>query len=95
MTATEIFQLYISSEEAEFDVPVSNQIDFDTVTLADGAEQVVSFTVTPEQMDVFDPEGKRQRIKGNYTLHVGGVSPGERGAELTGTALKTAQFSVH
>ena len=56
---------------------------------------MVSFTVTPEQMDVFDPEGKRQRIKGNYTLHVGGVSPGERGAELTGTALKTAQFSVH
>ena len=62
MTATEIVQLYISSEDAEFDVPVSSLIDFETVTLAAGTEQVVSFTVSREQMAVFDPEGKRQRI---------------------------------
>ncbi len=91
----EIVQLYITSEDADFDVPRSSLIGFKPVEIAAGAEQSVTFTVKPEQMDVFDPDGKRQRIKGRYTLHAGGVSPGERGEELTGSALQTVEFKVN
>jgi beta-glucosidase len=91
---TEIVQLYITSEDANFDVPRSSLIGFKPVEIAAGSEQTVSFTVKPEQMDVFDAEGQRRRIKGRYTLHAGGVSPGERGMELTGSALQTVEFTV-
>jgi beta-glucosidase len=90
----EIVQLYITSEDAGFDVPQSTLIGFKPVEVAAGGEESVTFTVKPEQMDVFDAEGQRQRIKGRYTLHAGGVSPGERGAELTGAALQSIQFTV-
>lgn len=92
--ATEIVQLYITSDSADFDVPISSLIGFRPVEIAAGEKRSVSFTVTPEQMDVFDEEGERRRVPGSYTLHVGGVSPGPRGAELTGAALKTVKFNL-
>ena len=94
MDTTEIVQLYITSNSAEFDVPISSLIGFQPVEIAAGEKRSVMFTVSPEQMDVFDSDGNRQRVKGTYTLHVGGVSPGPRGEELTGTALRTARFNV-
>ena len=94
VAANEIVQLYITSEDAPFDVPSSALIGFRSVALDPGETREVRFTVKPEQMDVFDPDGKRQRIAGRYTLHVGGVSPGERGAELTGQAPRTARFTL-
>jgi beta-glucosidase len=94
MDSTEIVQLYITSNSAEFDVPISTLIGFQPVDIAAGEKRSVAFTVAPEQMDVFDNSGERQRVKGTYTLHVGGVSPGARGQELTGTALKTVQFNM-
>ncbi|MEE4217745.1 MAG: fibronectin type III-like domain-contianing protein [Xanthomonadales bacterium] len=90
----EIVQLYITSEDAEFDVPQSSLVGFKSVEIAAGAERTVTFTVKPEQMDVFDANGERQRVKGRYTLHAGGVSPGERGAELAGNEPQTTQFIV-
>ena len=94
MDTTEIVQLYITSNSADFDVPISSLIGFQPIEIAAGEKRSVMFTVSPEQMDVFDSDGNRQRVKGTYTLHVGGVSPGPRGEELTGTALRTARFNV-
>ncbi len=92
--AEEVVQLYHSASDAEIDVPISTLIDFRRVHLSAGESKVLKFEVTPEQMQVFDAEGKRQFTDGTHTLHVGGVSPGRRGAELTGSAPETVSFEL-
>ena len=92
--AEEVVQLYHSASDAEIDVPISTLIDFRRVQLSAGESKVLKFEVTPEQMQVFDAEGQRQFTDGTHTLHVGGVSPGARGAELTGSAPETVSIEL-
>lgn len=60
--AEEVVQLYLSANDAEFDVPGSTLIDFQRLSLAAGEAKVVEFTIAPEQMQVFDGEGLRATL---------------------------------
>jgi len=88
----EIVQLYHSVEEAAFDVPLSTLIGFKSVTIPASGQKAVRFSISAEQMKAFNPEGKAVFVPGNHTLYVGGVSPGQRGEDLTGIPLKSARF---
>ena len=92
--ADEVVQLYLSANEAAFDVPQASLVGFQRVHLEPGASKSVGFTIAPEQMRVFDPDGVSQIAAGSHTVHVGGVSPGSRGEALSGTSLSTSQFEV-
>lgn len=94
VAADEVVQLYLSVEDAAFEVPISTLVGFRRVNLPSGGSQVVSFTVTPEQMQVFDEAGVRRFAPGTHTFHAGGVSPGTRGEELTGAAQQKARFEL-
>lgn len=45
-------------------------------------------------LQAIDEAGKKRLVQGKHTLHIGGVSPGQRGKELTGAALKTASCEM-
>jgi len=92
--ADEVVQLYLTAEDAPFEVPISTLVGFQRVSLAAGESGRVEFTVEPAQMKVFDEAGNSQFATGTHTLHIGGVSPGERGLELTGEAPRTARFEL-
>jgi beta-glucosidase len=92
--ADEIVQLYLSINDDRLDAPISTLIGFQRVSLSPGESRVARFTVRPEQIQVFDEAGEKRFVPGKYTLHIGGVSPGRRGEELTGLALQTARFVV-
>lgn len=94
MDGDEIVQLYISVDDAGFEVPNSTLIGFKPVAIAAGEETVVSFTVSPEQMMAFDSDGNRVFVTGVHTLYIGGSSPGPRSEELTGKAIQAAGFTL-
>jgi beta-glucosidase len=95
MDGTEIVQLYISADNAPFEVPIASLVGVHPVKIPAGGEVNVAFTVRPGQMQVFNDEGEASFAPGTYTVRAGGVSPGERGAELTGSKLRSADFELH
>ena len=92
--ADEIVQLYLSINDKRMDLPISTLIGFQRLGLSPGESRVARFTVSPEQMQAIDEAGEKRFVKGKHTLHIGGVSPGQRGEALTGVALKTASFEI-
>jgi beta-glucosidase len=94
VAATEIVQLYHTANEAPFEVPNSTLIGFRPVILAAGEQKTVRFEIAATQLRSFGPDGVAALVQGRHTIHAGGVSPGTRGAELTGRSLQTASFEV-
>lgn len=86
----EVVQLYLSAEDADFEVPLATLVGFRRIPLAAGESERVRFTIKPDQMHVFNALGEREFAEGVYTLRVGGVSPGSRGEELTNAKLLSA-----
>ena len=90
----EVVQLYLTAEDADFEVPLASLVGFRRISLAAGETGRVRFTIEPEQMHVFNAAGKRKFAKGAYTMRVGGVSPGECGERLTGAKLISATVQL-
>lgn len=90
----EVVQLYLTAEDAEFEVPFSSLVGARRISLPAGESQVVSFKIEPRQMQVFAPDGIPQFVSGTYVVRVGGVSPGKRGEDLTGSRLEKAVFEL-
>lgn len=91
----EIVQLYITSEDVPFEVPISTLVGFEPLSIPAGGKSIVRFTIQPGQMKVFTDDGEALFAKGTYTIWAGGVSPGKRGEELTGSKLQASQFELH
>ena len=95
IAADEVVQVYLSVQDADFDVPNSTLAGFRRVQLAAGESQFVTFAITPEQRRVFDREGVSRLVAGRHTVRIGGVSPGKRAEELIGQPLLIATFRQH
>ena len=95
MDGHEVVQLYFSSDSEGEGAPISSLVGFRSVFIEAGREATVEFTIEPEQMMLFDESGQRQFVEGTYTVHAGGVSPGNRGEALTGSKLRTARVKLH
>lgn len=94
MQADEVVQLYLSINDKRMDLPISTLIGFQRLTLSPGESGVAKFTISPEQMQAIDEDGKKRFVQGKHSLHIGGVSPGQRGEALTGAALQKANFKI-
>lgn len=90
VAGNEVAQLYVTVQDAPFETPRASLIGFQTVSLQPGENRVISFRVQPEQLHVFKEDGSAVNAGGRHLFHVGGVSPGSRGEQLTGTKLLTA-----
>ncbi|MFC1720515.1 fibronectin type III-like domain-contianing protein, partial [Pseudomonadota bacterium] len=94
IAADEVVQVYHSVNAEVMNQPISSLVGFQRVSLAPGETRVVRFAIAPEQLQAVNAAGKKVSVRGEHTLHIGGVSPGARGEELTGQALKAARFEV-
>jgi beta-glucosidase len=94
VAGTEIVQIYHSTDAAPFDVPNSSLVGFRPVALGAGEEKTVRFAIAATQLRSFGPDGEAVLVKGRHSIRAGGVSPGERGEELTGQSLQAVRFEI-
>lgn len=87
----EVVQLYVSDREASVPVPIRQLQGFTRIHLAPGERHTVTFTLTPRQLSVVAPDGRRLVEPGEFQLFAGGRQPAEN--EPTANIL-TRRFSV-
>jgi beta-glucosidase len=92
--AEEVVQLYVRDEQASVVVPRWSLVAFRRVRLAPGQRAEVTFSVTPEMLELVDDLGRRRLEPGVFQLSAGGSSPGERGRELGAAAHAETTFIV-
>ncbi|MFN2284591.1 MAG: glycoside hydrolase family 3 C-terminal domain-containing protein, partial [Anaerolineae bacterium] len=76
LAGDEVVQLYVRDVEATVPVPIRQLQGFMRVYLEPGAQQTVSFTLTPRQMSVIADDGQRVIEPGFFEVAVGGGQPG-------------------
>jgi len=72
----EVVQLYVRDVEASVPVPIRQLQGFARVHLKPGAQQTVTFTITPRQMSLIADDGQRVVEPGVFEVSVGGGQPG-------------------
>ncbi len=92
--ADEVAQIYLSDLEASTVVPLNSLIGFRRVHLKSGEQTVITFTITPEMMEMVNDAGDRVLEPGEFRVTVGGCSPSERGQTLGASAPVSMAFSV-
>jgi beta-glucosidase len=94
MDAEEVVQVYLTDVEASHPVPHANLVAFRRVALPAGGQQELAFTITPDQMMLFDEDGQQLLEPGAFRISVGGCSPSARGEALGAPAPQVAEFIV-
>ncbi|MFP4090377.1 MAG: glycoside hydrolase family 3 C-terminal domain-containing protein [Cyclobacteriaceae bacterium] len=92
--AEEVVQLYISDVEASLDVPLYSLKAFKRVNLAPGESEEVSFTITPEMMQIVNEEGESIIEKGDFKIYLGSGTPNPRSQALGASKPVEAVFTV-
>jgi beta-glucosidase len=90
----EVVQLYVKAMQPSVDAPLSSLKDFKRVALQPGESAEVTFTVTPEMMQIVNNDGKEVLEKGAIKLFIGGVSPSSAVTALGIAAPVEAVFTV-
>jgi beta-glucosidase len=81
-------QLYVKAPGAGVTTPLNSLIGFRRVPLSPGERKEVTFDVSMDQLQMVMEDGKKQLLKGSYTLTVSGAAPSDRT-----TALNVPQSS--
>ncbi len=84
----EVPQLYVKAPGAGVTTPLNSLIGFRRVPLSPGERKEVTFDVSMDQLQMVMEDGKKQLLKGSYTLTVSGAAPSART-----TALNVPQSS--
>ena len=90
----EVVEAYLSDLEASVPVPLRSLVAFRRVKLAAGETKKLEFTLSPEQMMLFDEEGKQKMEPGQFRLTVGSCSPGARSLALGAPSPVSCTFMV-
>jgi beta-glucosidase len=93
VAADEVVQMYITGPRDLEDQPRWSLRDFQRVPLDPGASTQVRFALDREDLVLYDADGNPIVAPGDYTVHVGNASPGERSAEL-GATIVSGTFRV-
>lgn len=80
--AEEVVQLYVTDVEASVKVPLYSLKGIKRIALKPGESSVVTFTVTPEMLNIVNEDGKYILEPGTFKISVGGGLPGKRSLEL-------------
>jgi beta-glucosidase len=94
MEAEEVAQIYLSDLEASTIVPLHSLIGFQRIRLKSGERTDITFTITPEMMEMVNDAGERILEPGEFRVIVGGCSPSERGLRLGAAAPVSLPFTV-
>ena len=93
--ADEVVQLYLSDQEASVPVPRWALKAFQRVRVAPSRSKPVRFAITPRMMELIGQDGQARLEPGEFTVTVGGCSPGGRGEELGAPTPAVGRFCVH
>ncbi|HVU65435.1 MAG TPA: glycoside hydrolase family 3 C-terminal domain-containing protein [Phycisphaerales bacterium] len=88
----EVVQLYITPPAGTKDAPQASLKAVRRVHVPAGETELASFKVTREMFEVVNGKGERVVLKGEYTVQVGGCSPGSRGLELDATPILSVKI---
>jgi beta-glucosidase len=94
MESDEIVQMYLKDVEASVRVPNWQLAGFRRVHLKPGESVEVAFTLKARQMALIDDNGNCVLEPGLFRVAVGGSQPDARSAELLGTEVPVAEFTV-
>jgi len=75
----EVVQVYLRDEAASLPVPRHDLVGFKRIRLAPGAEERLTFTLSPKQFALVNEEGKWLIEPGIFSVFVGGGQPGTDG----------------
>ncbi|WP_111708486.1 glycoside hydrolase family 3 C-terminal domain-containing protein [Lutibacter citreus] len=78
----EVVQLYICPEDISGGIPMKSLKAFKRISLAKGTAKMISFSIKPEDLKVYNEEGEKVWRKGKYNVVVGNSSPGELSIKL-------------
>ena len=81
----EVVQLYVHDDEASVTRPVIELKRFQRVTLAPGARRTVKFTLTPDDLALWNPDMVKVVEPGTFTIYAGPNSVDLKAAKLTAT----------
>ena len=81
----EVVQLYVRDVEASVPVPIRQLQGFTRVHLEPGAQQTVTFTLTPQQMSLFTDDDQWAVEPGLFEVSVGGGQPGTSAPVVLGS----------
>jgi len=75
MAGEEVVQLYVSSDDQKAKLPIRSLKGFQRITLQPGQSKMVSFTLTPDDLSVYDENGKPHPLPGKIQITIGGRQP--------------------
>ena len=81
----EVVQLYLHDDQASVTRPVIQLVRFQRVTLQPGERRTVTFTLTPDDLALWNPEMVKVVEPGTFTLSAGPNSVDLKSAKLTAT----------
>jgi beta-glucosidase len=91
----EVVQLYVRDVEASVPVPIRSLQGFQRIFLEPGEKKSVCFRLTPGQMSLIDPDGRRVVVPGTFEFSLGGKQPGqEELADSRTTQVLTGRLKV-
>ncbi len=80
--ADEVVQLYVTHPQSNTQVPLYSLKGFKRITLAGGASQKVSFSLTPEKLQLINEQGQGFVPNGDVKIFIGGTLPSDRSLAL-------------
>ncbi|MEL6846233.1 MAG: fibronectin type III-like domain-contianing protein, partial [Bacteroidota bacterium] len=90
----EVVQLYLHDEEASTYTPIYSLKGFRRVRLGAGQSQDLTFTLTPQMMELVNEKGERILEKGKFKVFVGGSQPSKRSQDLGSSAWLEGVFDL-
>jgi beta-glucosidase len=90
----EAAQLYVIPPDASFAVPRAELRGLSRVKLASGESRRLEFNLSDEDLMLYDGDGRKLRLVGDWRIEIGGCSPGRRGVDLGAAKPVTADLSV-
>jgi beta-glucosidase len=90
----EVAQIYLTDVQASVPVPFHKLVCFERVNLMPGESRVMTFTITPEMMQIIGDDGEAMLEPGEFRVTIGGCSPSTRGGALGAPAPVITTFIV-
>lgn len=94
MDADEVTQFYVQTPGAGTNQPLSSLKGFVRKHVKAGQTVTVNLTINRNDLYTYDEIGKKQLLKGKYTIIAGNASPGKRAIELGAATPVYANFEV-
>lgn len=94
VASDEVVQMYLSVAQQDYLTPLYSLKGFKRISLKPNESKIVHFTVTPQEMQIYNTDGKAVIPNGELKIYIGGSSPIERSQELGASKLVAASVAI-